>query len=239
MAEIRLILRRDKNIPLSNKMDQDITTAINKALFHQKAPAHIRIINAKRNAKGAISAITHPNVTAEIAMRYRDIIMTAARTVDRGVVDVEANETWGRLMIHWVPLVRYMGKGTEGRQKTRVEFEGENEGITMPTKVRWLENSRSNRERRQNGEITVSLVVSVIKGCRLAQSLIKNGIKATGEWYYVETFTNTGHDSRCELCCGWGHIEIKCGHTPTGGYCSGNHRTSDHKCNVLGCMAKQ
>jgi len=51
MAERRLILRRDESVPLSKKMDQEITSAINSALIHQKAPAHISIINANRNAK--------------------------------------------------------------------------------------------------------------------------------------------------------------------------------------------
>jgi hypothetical protein len=116
-------------------MDQEIASAINRVLFHQQAPAHIRIMNARRNAKGAITAITHQNATAEMAMQYRDVFITAARTVDRGVVDVEGNETWERLKIHAVPLVRYMGKGAEGLQKMREEFEAENEGIAIPTQV--------------------------------------------------------------------------------------------------------
>ena len=68
-------------------MDQEIASAINRGLFHQKAPAHFRIMKAKRNAKGAIPALTHPNATAEIALQYREIIITAARTIDNGVVD--------------------------------------------------------------------------------------------------------------------------------------------------------
>jgi len=239
MAERRLMLRRDETVPLSNKMDQEIASAINRALLHQKAPAHIRIMNTKRNAKGAITAITHPNATAEMAMQYCDIIITAARTVDRGVVDVEENETWERLKIHAVPLVRYMVKGTEGLQKMREEFEVENEGIKVPTQVRWLANPHTIRESRQNGEIAASSVVFVVKGSNEAQVLVKKGIKAAGVWYRVEAYTNEGPDSRCELCCGWGHIENKCSNKPTCGDCSGHHRTSDHKCNVVGCTAKQ
>jgi hypothetical protein len=78
-----------------------------------------------------------------------------------------------------------------------------------------------------------------LKRSRVAQSLVKKGIKAAGVWYRVETYMNEGPDSRCELCCGWGHIENKCGSKPKCGYCSGHHRTSDHKCNVVGCTAKQ
>jgi hypothetical protein len=117
-------------------MDQEIASAINKGLFHQQAPAHVRIINGRRNAKGAITAITYQNAMVEMAMQYRDIIITAARTVDRGVVDVDENETWERLKIHAVPLMRYMGKGTQGLQKMREEFEAENKGIAIPTQVR-------------------------------------------------------------------------------------------------------
>jgi len=50
----------------------------NRAHFHQRAPAHIRIMNVRRNAKGAITAIAYQNATAEMAMRYRDLIITAS-----------------------------------------------------------------------------------------------------------------------------------------------------------------
>jgi len=63
-------------------------------------------MNARRNAKGVITEMTQQNATAEMALQYRDIIITAARTVDKGVVDVEENESWERLKIHAVPLVR-------------------------------------------------------------------------------------------------------------------------------------
>jgi len=46
MADRRLILSRDESVPLPNKIGNEIASAINRALFHQKAPAHIRIMNA-------------------------------------------------------------------------------------------------------------------------------------------------------------------------------------------------
>ena len=168
MADRCLILRRDESVPLPNKMDQEIASAIKRALFHQLAAAHIWIMNARRNAKGTITAITHQNATAEMALRYCDLIITAARTVDKGVVDVEGNETWERLKIHAVPLVRYMGKGTEGLQKMREEFEAKNEGITIPTQVRWLANPHTIRERRPNREFAASSVGFVVKGSKAA-----------------------------------------------------------------------
>jgi len=183
MAERRLILRRDLSVPLSNEMDQEIASAINRALFHQKAPAHVRIMNAKRNAKGAITAITHPNATAEMALQYADMIIAAASSVDKGVLDVEENESWGRRKIHAVPVIRSMGKGTEGLQKIREEFKPENDGIVIPDLVRRLANPRTIRERRGNGEIAGSSVVFVVNGSKVAKSLVKKRIKAARVWY--------------------------------------------------------
>jgi len=65
------------------------------------------------------------------------------------------------------------------------------------------------------------------------------GIKAAGVWYQAEKYTNAGPDSRCELWCVWGHIENMCGSKPKCGNCSGHHWTNNHKCNLVGSMAKQ
>ena len=220
-------------------MDQEITSGINRALFHQKGPAHIRIMNARRNANGAITAMKQTIASPKMALQYDNIIITAARKVDKGDVDVEENESWEMLKIHSVPLVQYMGKGSEGLQKMREDFVPENEGIVISSHVRWLANPCTIRVRRQNGEIAASSLVFVVKGSRVAQSLGKKCIMAAGVWYRDETYTNEEPDSRCELSCVSGHIKNKCGSKPQCGYCSGHHWTSDHKCNVVGCTVKQ
>jgi len=74
---------------------------------------------------------------------------------------------------------------------------------------------------------------------QVAQNFGINAIKAVGVWYQVETYTTAGPHSGCVLCCVWGSIENKCGGKPKSGYCSDHYRTSDHKCNVVGCTAKQ
>jgi hypothetical protein len=219
-------------------MEQKIASAINRALFHQKAPAHIRIMNAKRNARGMITAITHLNATAVIALIYCDII-TTARTVDKGVIDVEENECWERLNIHAVRLVRYMGKGTESLPKMRDEIHSDEEGVTVPVEVWSLASPHSIKESRLRGEIAASSVVFVLKGSKVVRRLVKEGIKATTVWYQGELFTKAGPDTRCKHCCGWGHIERKCSSKPVCGNCSGPHHTSDHKCNVVGYAVKQ
>jgi len=94
MADRPQILKRDESIPLPRKMDEEIASAVNRALFQPQAPAHVRIMNARRNEKATMTAITHQNATAEMALLYRDIIMKAARSVDKGIIDVEGKESW-------------------------------------------------------------------------------------------------------------------------------------------------
>jgi hypothetical protein len=119
-------------------MAVEIASAINTALFHQQAPAYIRIMSARRNAKGEITAITYQNSTGENPLQYRAIIITAGRTVDKGVVEVEENESWEQVKIQAVPLVRYIGTGMEGLQCMQHKFDSENEGIKILSQVRWL-----------------------------------------------------------------------------------------------------
>jgi hypothetical protein len=113
-------------------MDQEIALAINRALFHQKAPASILITNAKRHDGGTIMAITHLDASAVMVLIYRDFIVTAAITLDNGLIDVQANESWQQLKIHAVPLVWYMGIGTEGQQKMQYGIHAENKVIAIP-----------------------------------------------------------------------------------------------------------
>jgi hypothetical protein len=96
------------------------------------------------------------------------------------VIDVEVNDSWERLKIHTLPLVKDKGKGTEGLQKMRDEIHTENEGVTVPVQVRWLASPHSINERRQMGEISALSAVFVVMGCQVARRLVKEGIKAAG-----------------------------------------------------------
>ena len=94
-------------------------------------------------------------MTAEVALPVRDIIITAGRKVDEGVVDVKENVCLDTLKIHAVPRIQYLLSGTDGLHKVREEFDMENECILITTPVQWLLNTHTIRERRQNREIAV------------------------------------------------------------------------------------
>jgi hypothetical protein len=203
VADRHLTLRRDESFPLSNKMDEDIASAINRVLSQQQDPAYSQIMNAQRNAKGATTAVRQQNATAEMALLYHDVNIRAARSVDQGIIDMEGNEPWERLKMHTVPLVRYMGRGTEGLQKMRQKMKAENEGIRIPEQVRCLLNPLTIRERQQRREIKASLVVFIAKGKIIAQRVVEKGVTAAGVTYKVNhiltwaprAFTSTPADS--------------------------------------------
>jgi hypothetical protein len=98
-------------------MDQEIVSAMWRALYNKKAPAHIRIMIGNRNAKGAIIAIPNPNSIADLTLHYGDIIFTAVRTVVAGVLHVEENQCWEWQMLHAVSLIWYLGILRDGLQQ--------------------------------------------------------------------------------------------------------------------------
>ena len=53
----------------------------------------------------------------------------------------------------------------------------------IPTKVTWLVNPHTIRERRGNGEIATSSVVCIVMGSKVAQCLVTKGIKEAGVSY--------------------------------------------------------
>jgi hypothetical protein len=84
------------------------------------------------------------------------------------------------------------------------------------------------------------LVVFIVRGKKVAQSLVNKGVIPAGVQYKVKPYMNAGPDSLCELCCEWGHIESKCSHhQPKCRYCAGPHRSREHRCKVIGCTLNQ
>lgn len=51
-----------------------------------------------------------------MVLAYHNFIVNVACINNRRVINTEENESWERLNVYAVPLVRSMGKGTEGLQ---------------------------------------------------------------------------------------------------------------------------
>jgi len=239
MEKRRVTFKRDNGLPLSQKKDLDISSEVNRALFEAKVPHFVRIQGVTKNTRGCLSTITTPAATAEMLIRYREIVIKAARKVDAGIVDIETNELWERVKMHGVNFDRYLGKKTGGGlEKLKQELQAENEGAVLPLAINWIGGPKNVQKKKAEGK-KASSVVFAVKGSKMAEKVLKGGLRVAGVKYDVEKFMNAGPDSFCGVCSRWGHVEAKCGalKMPACMLCAGRHLTKDHKCNVVGCKA--
>jgi len=239
MEKRRVTFKRDNSLPLSQKKDLDNSSEVNRALCEAKVPHCVRIQGVTKNARGCLSTIMTPAATAEMLIRYREIVINTARKVDAGIVDIETNELWGRVKMHGVNFDRYLGKKTGGGlEKLRQELQAENEGVVLPLAINWIGGPQDVQKKKAEGK-KASSVVFAVKGSKMAEKVLKGGLRAAGVKYDVEKFVNAGQDSFCGVCSRWGHVDAKCGFLkmPACMLCAGRHLTKDHKCNVVGCKA--
>jgi len=239
MEKRRVTFKRDNGLPLSQKKDLDISLEVNRALFEAKVPHFVRIQGVTKNTRGCLSTITTPAATAEMLIRYREIVIKAARKVDAGIVDIETVELWEKVKMHGVNFDRYLGKKTGGGlEKLRQELQAENEGAVLPLAINWIGGPKDVQKKKAEGK-KASSVVFAVKGSKMAEKVLKGGLRAAGVKFDVEKFMNAGPDSFCGTCSRWGHVESKCGSLkmPACMLCAGRHLTKDHKCNVVGCKA--
>jgi len=239
MEKRRVTFKRDNGLPLSQKKDLDISLEVNRALFEAKVPHFVRIQGVTKNTRGCLSTITTPAATAEMLIRYREIVIKAARKVDAGIVDIKTNELWERVKMHGVNFDRYLGKKTGGGlEKLRQELQAENEGVVLPLAIDWIGGPKDVQKKKAEGK-KASSVVFAVKGSKMAEKVLKGGLRAAGVKYDVERFVNAGPDSFCGVCSRWGQVDVKCGSLkmPACMLCGGRHLTKDHKCNVVGCKA--
>jgi len=239
MEKRRVTFKRDNGLPLSQKKDLDISSEVNRALFKAKVPHFVRIQGVTKNTRECLSTITTPAATAEMLIWYREIVIKAARKVDAGVVDIETSELWQKVKMHGVNFDRYLGKKMGGGlEKLRQELQAENEGVVLPLAISWIGGPKDVQKKKAEGK-KASTVVFAVKGSKMAENVLKGGLRAAGVKYDVEKFMNAGPDSFCGVCSRWGHVETKCGSLKMPGcmLCAGRHLTKDHKCNVVGCKA--
>jgi len=239
MEKRRVTYKMDNGLPLSQKKNLDISSEVNRALSEAEVPHFVRIQGVTKNTRGCLSTITTPGATAEMFIWYREIVIKAARKVDAEIVDIETSELWDRVKMHGVNFDRYLGKKTGGGpEKLRQELQAENEGVVLPLAINWIGGPKDVQKKKAEGK-KASSVVFAVKGSKMAEKVMKGGLRAAGVKYDVEKFMNAGPDSFCGVCSRWGHVEAKCGamKMPACMLCAGRHLMKDRECNVVGCKA--
>ena len=68
--------------------DVDIMPAVGRALCQERVLAFIWIFQLRRNKKGTFAGLPPPCAPEDQPLAHKDTILRAARTVDRGTVNV-------------------------------------------------------------------------------------------------------------------------------------------------------
>lgn len=139
----------------------DAMSHINRAL-HQKGITEARVAGIREAIPGRLLGTTTNTTAIEALLKYRDLVLNAARLTCRGIVDLAPHQTWKRTKVYGIPITHYMGKGTRGLKGLREELEAENEGIRIPSDIRWLGRIDDVQARFLGGRIVASSVTFAI-----------------------------------------------------------------------------
>ena len=176
-----------------------------------KVPHFVRIQEVTKNTRGYLSTIITKGATANILIRYREIIITAASKVDTGIVDIKTNELWERVKMHHINFNRYVGKKPGGElEELRHELQAENKGVVLPLTINWIGERKDVQKKMAAGK-KASMGVFALKGSEMAKNILKGGLRAVGVKYDAERFMTAGLHFFCGVCSRWGPVDAKCG----------------------------
>jgi hypothetical protein len=85
----------------------------------------------KWNLKGTVTTINQHIRTDEMTQPYTDITVQVAARLNKGIMDVEGNESFEILKFHTVYNARYKGKSREVLQNLSVDILSQNDRVAI------------------------------------------------------------------------------------------------------------
>ena len=93
------------------KSEADLILTLNKLLQKARVLAYIRFSKMRYLQSRAISALLTKKSNAEkLINSYLNILIKAAKSIDKRVVGVEVFEHWQQLKVYGMSLARYLGE---------------------------------------------------------------------------------------------------------------------------------
>ena len=198
----RIIFWRANILP--QKSEADLMLVLNKTLQQANLPSHIRFCEVSYSQSGAISGLLTKRSNAEEVLKdYSTTLIRTAKSVDEGVIRIEALERWHRLKVHGMPLMRYLREGKIELLCREIESTTR---IILKTIPQWLINQEHLEERLESGDVRDSIIVITVgskvealnlcaKGFRFGEApkvLEKNWEAESGS--VCMTYSRIGHD---------------------------------------------
>lgn len=231
----RLVFLRDEKMTPPKNSERRVVSEINTALSRAGVPVAVRFIDVFRSGARSITLILSDRVCAvDVLKNHHNLLLNSARRIDRGIQKVDEGSQWIKVKLNGIPIKEYFGKGTGGMQRLQTELLAENSD-QIGFLPRWV-GSFANLQKSKYG---TEMVTVLVKGEEAAERVCKMGMRAAGKLYRTERWIVSGPGTLCSICSQWGHAALKCPspNSPRCTYCAGNHRTSQHQCDILGCHA--
>ena len=212
---------------------------LNESLQKAGVPAYVRFSRVGYSQSGAVSGLLTERSNAEdLIKQHSNNLIRAAKSVDEGVIGVEALERWHRLKVHGMPLLRYFG---EGRMEVLSREIESSTGIKLKTTPRWLIGEARIEKRLDTGNKRRSAIVITVGSKEEASKLCAKGLRFGGVPKVVEKYWEAGPSSVCLACSGIGHDRLgSCNQRHEQCViCAGAHKSENHKCGVTGCTVKK
>ena len=125
------------------------------------------------------------------------MLIQAAKSIDEGVIGVEALEKWHRLKVHGMPLLRYFGEGKMEILSLRIESFT---GIKLKRTSQWLLSKAQLEEHLDIRDARGSAIVITFGSEEEVSKLCAKGLVFGVAPKVVEKYWEVGPSSVCMTC---------------------------------------
>jgi hypothetical protein len=121
--------------------------------------------------------------------------------------------------------------------RLKADLEGYND-FTLPLRPSWIKKPALIQAMAMEGR-AASAVVVTYSGAKLSNNKMSMGVSVRGLPHKAVPFIPSDKDVLCSVCSKWGHSGYNCSNPkePKCGICSGDHKTTTHKCKEPNCSA--
>jgi hypothetical protein len=233
--ERRILFERAAGAPQINARVVTSAAVLVNVALSKVAPAHVRTETFRISDRGTLSTTARIGASAAMLLRFKKVIIEAARKADDTIINVIACESWVELKI-LVPYALY--REENGLDDLREAIEAENQGVVIPPfSMKWMRAWRHNEEQWQNGTLPRgrASVIFKVPNKTAGLGLLKE-IWVAGNRFQADLYVASRADSLCTICSRWGHSEFRChSRIPACAICAGAHRMTEHRCEVVTC----
>lgn len=130
----------------------------------------------------------------------REVILSAARTVDPNIIDATGHPRRGRVRAHGVDPEHYDRKPV-GMELKQLEMEAPAEGLRLAWTPRWLLSPTAMKAILAKPDKRTTSVKITVMNTEYKDTFLKNDIWFSGKRQRADGFIEISLDTLCAVCC--------------------------------------